>query len=102
VRALRHRRQDRVEDPVPVEEDLLVVEPEYDVPANRQSRVCGDISATVGGRPVVREPVDLHDERRADEAVDRVPIDPDLLTNDDARRSHSVDESGLESGIRKG
>ena len=97
--ALRHRDPDDVDHAVPFEQDLLVIEPKHDIAARDQARIGGDVPSAVGGTAVVGEPIDLDDERPADETVDRVPVDPDLLPHRYSLNAHAVDEVRLKARV---
>ena len=99
MRALGDGDQDRLQHVRPVEEDLLVVEPQHGVSARHEPCIGGEISTTISGTAVVCEPVYLDDEQFTDEPIDGMSVQPHLLSHGDTGGTHSVDESRLQSGI---
>ena len=97
--ALRDGGPDRLEHTVPLEQHLVVVEAEHDIPAHDEAGIGFQVAATVGGSAVMGESVDLRHERPPDEAVHGMPVDPDLLPDGDARPAEPVDEAGLQTGV---
>ena len=84
-----------------LEQHLVVVEAQHGVAAKAQPGICFDVASAIRCIAVMRESVELDHEPIADENVDRVAIDPDLLPDDDTDRAHEIDEVRLESGIRQ-
>ncbi len=92
MESLGHRSDEQRFDSLPLEHHLLIVESQHRVAKQHEPGIGIHISAASGLRAVMLEAVYLDDEAFADQEVDRVPVDPYLLTYADGQVSDSREE----------
>ena len=96
MQALGNCREDGALDERPVEQDLLVVEPQHRESPQSQPGVGLQVSAPILG-PMMLEPIQLDDESLADQGVDRMTVDPDLLPELQGETAQTGDEHRLQA-----
>src|SRR5690606_37200854 len=101
VTSLRNGHEDRVLDLIPPEHHLGVVEPEHGESPQFQTRVVRDITPAVLGVGVMCEAVQLHDQSLADEQIDLVTVQPDLLAYGQSERTQTIRHDRLEPRVRQ-
>ena len=74
-----------------LEQDLMIVEAQDGEAAQGESSISPKIPAAIGCL-VMSEPVELNGEAIADQPVQRVSVDPDLLRNGYADAVHEMEE----------
>ena len=97
---LRERGQDGVLDMTVIDHDLVIVEAEDGVAAECEPCVGSEVASPVARGAVVAEAVDLDGEPFADHTVERMAVDPHLLSHVNADRAHPFDEDRLGTGVR--
>lgn len=97
---LRERGEDGVLDMTVIDHDLVIVEAEDGVAAEREPCVGSEVASPVARGAVVAEAVDLDGKTLADDTVERMTVHPHLLPHIDADRPHPLDEDGLGTGVR--
>ena len=88
VQALGDRQLNSLLDVSRVVEHLLDIESEDRVPAQSESGISAYVATPISRRAVVRETIDLDAETLADHRVERVAVDPHLLSHLDADPAH--------------
>ena len=74
-----------------VEQNLVVVKSQHREATEGESRISAKVAATIGCL-VMGKPVELNNEAVTDEAVQRMPVHPDLLGDCHSDAAHEVDE----------
>ena len=97
VKTLRDRTHDHVVHLRPHGHDLHVVDADDVVAEERQLRVVRDVAATL--RSDVVAAVDLQDEAVADEEVDGMTREPDLLADRETQEAEPHRDERLEAGV---
>jgi hypothetical protein len=98
METLRDRGEHRGFDVHPVEEDLLKVESKHGVAEQDEVGIVSQISAPVGGLMML-ESIELNHQSIADEGVDRMSGEPDLLPDREPQPSDTRGEYGLETRV---
>jgi hypothetical protein len=101
VEALGDRHPHALHDVVGIGHDLVEVEAQGGVAEEREPRIRAEVAATILRRRVVREPVELDRQTVPDQAVQRMAVDPDLLSHADAGLAHQVEEPRLDARVRQ-
>ena len=99
MKLLGHRGDEHRLDPLPLEHHLLIVESQHRVAEQHQPRIGIHVASTSSRRAVMLEAVELDDETVTDQEVDRVPVDPHLLTDADAEAAESREEDRLQARV---
>ena len=96
VQALGDCRENGALDERPVEQDLLVVEPQHRESPQSQPGVGLQVPAPVLGSMML-EPIQLGDESFADQGVDGVAVNSDLLPDLEGDTPETGDEHRLQA-----